>query len=147
MKPLSEPGSGRSLSVTGLLPSILAVCGHCLPAYTQLQEDICRQKRDFRKKDELVFSSVATAQTKHLALLLNPSQSAMTPMSSSVQKILDFFSGKISSMRSQLKSVPRQPPQISYPALLSKFKPISLTNLLDIVSPLPAAQCPLYSFS
>ena len=49
----------------------MAVCGHCLPAYSLLQEDIGRLKQELRSKDELIlgFSSVAAAQAKHLSAM------------------------------------------------------------------------------
>eukprot|EP00064_Thunnus_orientalis_P005048 superscaffoldBa00000481_g5061 len=47
----------------------MAVCGHCLPAYSLLQGDIGWLKQELKSKDELIlgFSSVVAAQAKHLS--------------------------------------------------------------------------------
>lgn len=50
------------------------------------------------------------------------------------EKVLDFFTDEINSIKSQFKSVQFQPPQVSQTVLLSEFKLTSSTDLLDVVS-------------
>lgn len=58
------------------------------------------------------------------------------------EKVLDFFTDEINSIKSQFKSVQFQPPQVSQTVLLSEFKLTSSTDLLDVVSYVYTSPCP-----
>lgn len=78
-----------------------------------------------------------------ISKLLNPPQYAFTPLASNnFENVLDFFTDKINSIKSQFKSVQLQPPQVSQTALLSEFKLTSSTDLLDVVSHIYTSPCP-----